>query len=173
MMSQYFELDLKAVLVPYDTSEFSENALEYAVYLAKAIFLGDSKKQIIKIMILHIIQEIPFTKTILDKIKSNRNNEKLSLSEHARSIYDETKISIEKDIDEKKKLYKSIDGIEIDSTILYGDPSNQIIDYTKKNRVDLIVMGSNGLQGLSKIRGLGSVSRKVSEAVSCPMTIIR
>jgi len=172
-MSQYFILDLKAVLVPYDTSEFSENALEYAVYLAKAIFLGDPKKQMIKIMILHVIQEIPFTKTILDKIKSNRDNDKLSLNNHAYSIYEETRISIEKDIDEKKRLYKSIDGIEIDSIILYGDPSNQIIDYTNNNRVDLIVMGSNGLQGLSKIRGLGSVSRKVSEAVSCPMTIIR
>lgn len=172
-MSQYFKLDLKAVLVPYDTSEFSENALEYAVYLAKAIFLGDPKKQMIKIMILHVIQEIPFTKTILDKIKSNRDNDKLSLNNHAYSIYEETRISIEKDIDEKKRLYKSIDGIEINSIILYGDPSNQIIDYTNNNRVDLIVMGSNGLQGLSKIRGLGSVSRKVSEAVSCPMTIIR
>ena len=34
-------------------------------------------------------------------------------------------------------------------------------------------MGSNGLQGLVKFKGLGSVSRKVSEAVTCPMTIIR
>ncbi|MDQ2686131.1 MAG: universal stress protein [Thermoproteota archaeon] len=34
------------MLVPYDSSPFSENALEYAVYLAKAIFLGDPKKEI-------------------------------------------------------------------------------------------------------------------------------
>ena len=59
------------------------------------------------------------------------------------------------------------------SQILYGDPANQIIDYSNNNRVDLIVMGSNGLQGLSKFKGLGSVSRKVSEAVSRPMTIMR
>ncbi len=166
-------LEIKIILVPYDTSEFSENALEYAVYLAKAIFLGDSKKQIIKIIILHVIQEIAFPRTILDKIKFNRDNEKLPLNEHVDSIYQETRNSIEKDIDKKKKLYKSIDGIKLESSILYGDPSNQIIDYTNNNRVDLIIMGSNGLQGLSKIRGLGSVSRKVSEAVSCPMTIIR
>lgn len=166
-------LDIKVILVPYDGSEFSENALDYAVYLAKAIFLGDSKKQIIKIIILHVIQEIPFTKTILDKIKFNRDNEKLSLNEHINSIYQETRNSMEKDIDEKKKLYKSIDGIKLESCIHYGDPSHQIIDYSKNNRVDLIVMGSNGLQGLAKFRGLGSISRKVSEAVSCPMTIIR
>lgn len=48
-----------------------------------------------------------------------------------------------------------------------------IVDYAKKNRVDLIIMGSNGLEGLAKIKGWGSVSRKVSERVSCPITIIR
>jgi hypothetical protein len=38
-------LDLRVILVPYDSSHFSENALDYAVYLAKAIFLGDPKKK--------------------------------------------------------------------------------------------------------------------------------
>ena len=75
--------------------------------------------------------------------------------------------------DEKKKAYKSIDGVKLESIFLYGDPANQIIDYSNNNRVDLIVMGSNGLQGIAKFKGLGSVSRKVSEAVSCPITIIR
>lgn len=76
-------------------------------------------------------------------------------------------------MDEKKERYKHIDGIKLESLILYGDPANQIVDYSNNNRVDLIVMGSNGLQGLAKFKGLGSVSRKVSEAVSHPMTIIR
>lgn len=166
-------MEIKVILVPYDSSVFAENALEYAVYLAKAIFLGDSKKQIIKVIILHVIQGIHFTQTVLDKIKFNRDNEKFSLNEHVNSIYQETRNSMEKDMDEKKKLYKSIDGIKLESCILCGEPSNKIIDYSNNNRVDLIVMGSNGLQGLAKIRGLGSVSRKVSETVSCPMTLIR
>ena len=159
--------------MPYDGSHFSENALEYAVYLAKSIFLGDPKKRIIKILMLHVVEEIPFTKTLLGKVKINRENKNTSLNEHANSIYLETKTLMQKDMNEKKKAYKSIDGVKLESIFLYGDPTNHIIDYSNNNRVDLIVMGSNGLQGLSKIRGLGSVSRKVSEAVSCPMTIIR
>ena len=159
--------------MPYDGSHFSENALEYAVYLAKSIFLGDPKKRIIKILMLHVVEEIPFTKTLLGKVKINRENKNTSLNEHANSIYQEIKTLIEKDMNEKKKAYKSIDGVKLESIFLYGDPTNHIIDYSNNNRVDLIVMGSNGLQGLAKIRGLGSVSRKVSEAVSCPMTIIR
>ena len=159
--------------MPYDSSHFSENALEYAVYLAKAIFLGDPKKRIIKIVMLHVVQEIPFTKTLLGKMKINRENKNSSLKEQANSIYQEIKTLMQKDMNEKKKAYKSIDGVKLESIFLYGDPANHIIDYSNNNRVDLIVMGSNGLNGLAKIRGLGSVSRKVSEAVSRPMTIIR
>jgi len=166
-------LDLRIILVPYDSSQFSENALEYAVYLAKAIFRGDPKKRIIKIVMLHVIQEIPFTKSLLEKMKIKNENVNPSLNEHANSIYEETKTLMQNDMDKKKKAYKSIEGIKLESLILYGDPSNQIVDYSNNNRVDLIVMGSNGLQGLAKFKGLGSVSRKVSESVSCPMTIIR
>lgn len=169
----YFGLDIRDILVPYDSSNFSENALEYAVYLAKAIFLGDPKKRRIKIVILHVIQEIPFTKTLLERMKIKRDNENLSLNEHVNSIYQETETIMQKDMDEKKKTYKSIDGINLETLILYGDPANKIIDYSNNNRVDLLIMGSNGLQGLAKIKGLGSVSRKVSERISCPITIIR
>ena len=84
-------LDLRVILVPYDASNFSENALEYAVYLAKAIFLGDPKKRIIKIVMLHVVQEIPFTKTLLGKMKIKSEDDNPSLNEHANSIYLETK----------------------------------------------------------------------------------
>lgn len=173
ILSLSLKVDLRAILVPYDSSSFSENALEYAVYLAKAIFSGDPKKRIIKIVIIHVVEEISFAKTLIDKFKINRDNNGQSLKKHANSIYRETKTLMQKDIEAKKKSYKSIKGIKLQSYILYGDPANQIIDYSNNNRVDLIVMGSNGLQGLAKIRGLGSVSRKVSESVSCAVTIIR
>ena len=166
-------MDLRVILVPYDSSHFSENALDYAVYLAKAIFLGNPKKHFIKIVMLHVVEEISFPKTLLGKVKINQKNKNPSLSEQVDSIYQETRTLMQKDMDEKKKAYKSIDGIKLESRILYGDPASQIIDYSNNNRVDLIVMGSNGLQGLAKFKGLGSVSRKVSEAVSCAITIIR
>ena len=166
-------MDLRVILVPYDSSLYSENALEYAVYLAKAIFSGDPKKRIIKIVMLHVVQEIPFTRTLLGKMKIKRENEYPSMNEHANIIYQETKTLMQTDMDKKKRTYNSIEGLKLESCILYGDPANQIIDYSNNNRVDLIVMGSNGLQGLAKFKGLGSVSRKVSEAVTCPMTIIR
>ena len=74
---------------------------------------------------------------------------------------------MQKDMEEKRKKCKSINGIKLVLRILYVDPANQIIEYSNNNRADLIVMGSkNGLQDLVKFIGLGSISRKISEAVS-------
>ncbi len=95
-------MDLRVILVPYDASHFSENALEYAVYLAKAVFLGDPKKRIIKIVMLHVVQEIPFTKTLLGKMKINREIKNPSLNEHANSIYQEIKTLMQKDMEKKR-----------------------------------------------------------------------
>lgn len=36
---------------------------------------------------------------------------------------------MQKDIEEKKKSYKSIKGAKLQSYILYSDPTNQIIEY--------------------------------------------
>lgn len=80
---------------------------------------------------------------------------------------------MEKSISKEISKYSSIDGVKIDFVILSGDPANIIMDYTEKNKMDMIIMGSNGLQGLAKIKGLWSVSRKVSERIFCPITIIR
>jgi nucleotide-binding universal stress UspA family protein len=161
--------------VPYDSSEFSENALDYAVYLAKSLSKSNPNKKHIKIVVLHVIQELPLTKAVLDKLTSGCEEEKKtpSFDSCIESIYEEIKTLMEKDIEEKKLKYKSIEGIIIESSIVYGDPSIKIVEYIKDNMVDMVIVGSNGLHGLAKIKGLGSVSRKVSENVRCPFVIIR
>jgi nucleotide-binding universal stress UspA family protein len=83
------------------------------------------------------------------------------------------KDNMEKSIGKEISKYSPNDIVKIDFAILSGDPTNVIVDCTEKNKIDLVIMGNKGLQGLAKFKGLGSVSRKVSEAVSCPITIIR
>lgn len=166
-------LEVRRILVPYDASEYSENALDYAVYLSNALSKSNPKKQSIRIIILHIIQDLPITKSILDKMVSTSETEKPSLDGCITSIYEEIRNLMKEDIDKKKQKYRRIQGIRIESDILQGDPSNKIIEYAANNMVDMIVMGSNGLHGLAKIKGLGSVSRRVSESVQCPIVFIR
>jgi nucleotide-binding universal stress UspA family protein len=47
------------------------------------------------------------------------------------------------------------------------------VKFAKENEVDLIVMGSRRLEGVSKIVvALGSVARKVSERAFCPVMLV-
>lgn len=51
-------------------------------------------------------------------------------------------------------------------------PVDAILKFVRGRKVDLIVIGSQGLHGIGKIRALGSVSRKVSELATCPVLIV-
>ena len=96
-------MEVRKILVPYDSSEFSENALEYAVYLAKSLSKSNPNKKNIKIVILHVIQELPLTKAVLDKITSGCEEKKTpSLDSCIESIYQEISTLMEEDIEEKK-----------------------------------------------------------------------
>ena len=57
--------------------------------------------------------------------------------------------------------------------VLEGSVSDEILKFAKDNNIDLIVIGSKGLSGLSRLMSLGSISRKISELASCPVMIIR
>ncbi|MGQ0771333.1 MAG: universal stress protein [Nitrososphaerota archaeon] len=57
--------------------------------------------------------------------------------------------------------------------IIDGNTAEEILRAAKKKAIDLIVIGSQGLHGISRIKSLGSVSRKVSELAHCPVLIVR
>ena len=57
--------------------------------------------------------------------------------------------------------------------VVIGNPAQVIIDVANnKQKVDLIIMGSTGLRGISKVRALGSVSRHVCENANCPVMLV-
>lgn len=57
-------------------------------------------------------------------------------------------------------------------TILHGTPGPEIVKYANKNKVDIVVIGSRGLNGLQEMV-LGSVSHKVMKRVQCPALIVK
>ena len=73
-----------------------------------------------------------------------------------------------------KKINKlSEQNLQSDSKCLTGDIAEKVLEYAHPKKVDMIVMGSsNRLKGISKIKALGSVTRKVSELANCPVLII-
>ncbi len=58
-------------------------------------------------------------------------------------------------------------------TILdYGEPAEEILLLAEREKPDLLIMGSRGLGGFSRVM-LGSVSTKVLHHIKCDMLVVR
>lgn len=77
-----------------------------------------------------------------------------------------------KDLVEKtgRQLRKA--GFRASEAVEAGDPKATIIDYAKKWRADLIVLGSHGWRGLSRFL-MGSVSEAVVRHAGCSVEVVR
>lgn len=62
--------------------------------------------------------------------------------------------------------------IQYHTTILKGEPGLEIVRYAHEQQVDLVVIGSRGLNSLQEMV-LGSVSHKVMKRVQCPALIVK
>ncbi len=63
-------------------------------------------------------------------------------------------------------------GCRVDTILLHGDPAMEIVDYAKGEEVDLLVVGSRGLTGMSRFL-LGSVSERVVRNAGCSVLVVR
>ncbi|MDG2518374.1 universal stress protein [Lysobacter soli] len=63
-------------------------------------------------------------------------------------------------------------GVEYRERMLFGDPAAMIGEIVKKERCDLVVMGSHG-RGAMKSLFLGSVTMKVIAQSKVPVTVVR
>lgn len=62
--------------------------------------------------------------------------------------------------------------VPLSSELRYGTAADKILRFAKDSKVDIIVMGSRRLKGVSKLKALGSVTTKVSEQADCPVLIV-
>ena len=155
----------KTILVPYDGSAMSDKALDKAVELATVI-----KES--RIIIIHVVPEIP-TPIFSRVIRSPQTGEVITYSEYMVALYQEMESEMRKRLEERKEKYSKYE-FSIEIYITRGIPTDKIIEYAADKKVDIIVIGSIGVTGISKFfKGLGSVSRSVSEKVTCPVLIIR
>jgi nucleotide-binding universal stress UspA family protein len=151
----------KKILVPYDQSKYAEKALTNAVNMAKMI--KDSE-----IIILNVMEEIPVPPTMFTiRVRHHKSGEDTTLSTYLRDLQSD----INK-LEKEKEKYKN--SVKLRTQVLVGPPVDKIVEFVDSHNVDLIVMGNRGLKGISKfVRGLGSVSRNVSEKVKCTVMIVK
>lgn len=154
----------KKILVPYDGSKHAENALSKAIYLGKLISGSE-------IILLNVIEEINPPPVIFDtKIRDLKTGEPTTLSNYVRDLQKAMRHKMKNRLDELKHRHQN--SVQIRTLVSIGSPEMQIVEYANNQHIDLIVMGSRGLRGISRLI-MGSVSRTVSERVKCTVMIVR
>ncbi|ALC82161.1 universal stress protein [Bacillus gobiensis] len=70
----------------------------------------------------------------------------------------------------EEKLQKNDVSYQI--TMKHGEPGPTIVEHANRNNVDIVIIGSRGLNSLQEMV-LGSVSHKVAKRASCPVLIVK
>ena len=130
----------------------------------------------IEINMLHVVPEIYVPPTLFDRdvnIKSKVTGERLTSQRYLKEYYHEMKSKAKKMLETKKSKEIEPANIMIRTYVTYGYPSDKILEFSNKHQVNLIVIGSIGLTGFSRIKALGSVARSISERAKGPVMIVR
>ena len=148
------------ILLPHDGTEISDKALDKAKEFAKAFNA--------ELYILHVIEHISIPPSLI------LANDRQWIAESRRSIAKKLKEGWLKMAKEKINPFLEKENIKFNTTVLTDEQpvSEQILKFATDNKVNLIIVGNQRLNKISKIKALGSVSRKISENADCPVMII-
>ena len=161
------------ILVPYDSSKPSETALEHAIQIAKMSGISSAVNTTVNVILLHVVKDIPVPVTFgAGLFKSKKTGDMITLEQYLKDITLEIKTDVKKMFEENIDKYRNIENVSLQSQVLIGDPSDEIIKFANDEQVDLIIMGITGLGGFSKFV-FGSVARNVSEKATCPVMLVR
>ncbi|MEM3094211.1 MAG: universal stress protein, partial [Nitrososphaera sp.] len=128
----------KRILVPYDGSEPAGRALDQAVNIAKSHGIKP------EVILLHVIAEFPTYHFIDRPARSIKTGEKIMLSQYLKEIYELMEKNAADALAKKKNEVKKFSDFEITTKVLAGHVSDTIIEFAKKEKVDLIVIGNVG-----------------------------
>jgi len=144
-------MEIKSILFPTDFSEGASQALKYATDMAK--------KYGAKLHIVHIIYDIAKA--------SGWYVPHRSVDEMYKEIQDGAKKELEKFGVEELSGLKNLE-----RSVLTGVPHEEIMNFAKKNKIDLIIMGTHGRSGIDRIL-FGSTAAQVVRYAPCPVLTVR
>jgi len=143
MMTKIFE----KILITTDGSVKNQPVVKKGLELARE--LGSTT------YVVYVIDETPFTSSQIEVLTDE--------------VYLKLKDEGEKAIEQMKK---SADGVKLETFILSGRPANLITEFAVKNKVDLIVVGSQGKSGLERLI-LGSVAESIIRMANCMVLVVK
>jgi nucleotide-binding universal stress UspA family protein len=151
----------KKILVAYDGSEQAKRAIDYAADMANTCGGALLVLTVVPRVTLPVFPDEGFGSAPLTTAQDFG-----VYQEKMQAMYQKSQEDIMKDIAEH------FPKLEAEAILLEGRPSSTIVEQAEKNGVDLIVIGSRGLGGISGWI-LGSTSRRVVESCTKPVLVIK
>jgi nucleotide-binding universal stress UspA family protein len=137
-------------LVPIDFSTNAEQALDYAIRLARTL---DAR-----LTVLHVIQPVPMAGVDMGVARPE-------------AYLREVEEAVQRNMEEALGRVAAA-GLTAERVVLYGVPFQEIVEAAKARQADLIVMGTHGHTGLMYVL-LGSVAEKVVRLAPCSVLVVR
>ncbi len=144
-------MEIKSILFPTDFSEGSAQALQYAVDLANRYGA--------KLYLLHIIYDIAKG--------AGWYVPHISMDQLYKDIEEGAKKELERFGNEEIGGFKNVE-----RAVIKGVPHEEIINFAKNNKIDLIVIGTHSRKGLDRIL-FGSTAAQVVRFAPCPVLTVR
>jgi len=151
--------DVNTLLVPVDFTSYSEEALLFASKLA-----GKLEAQILVLHVIHDPAEAPGF--YVKKMKMKKKKFLRSMEEAANEMMDEF-------IEKMRQTHPDQTPIkEATPLLIVGTPATRIVEIAAKKKAFMIVMGSHGRTGLSRLL-VGSKVQQVVKLSSVPVTVVK
>ena len=141
-------IEFSKILYLTDFSEASEYAGQYAISIAG--------KYGCRIYVAHVVE--PFT--YADDFGIDYSAQFREMEATARRLLDNTVASMKRT------------GADVESILLSGNPSAEIVKFAKEETIDLIVMATHGRSGVEHLL-MGSVAEKILRKSPCPVMTVK
>lgn len=153
--------DKSCILVPYDATDLSVKALDKAKEIALNMDYA--------IILLYIVDDTSFYPSKIAKFISNTDDFEKARAHFVKLIKESAEKHLTEEIDQLKK-----NKIVAKYLIRVGHPADEILTISKDENICLIIMGSSGsLKKRRDRKGVGSISRWISEVATCPVVLMR
>jgi nucleotide-binding universal stress UspA family protein len=156
------------ILVPIDFSAYADQALAYAMALARELQA--------RLTLLHVVATTPLG--VVEGATGAPLAPKTTplglvegVAKFPPSYWQELETGIEQRMEESLKPIHDV-GLQGETVIVYGVPFQAIVDTAKEQGVDLIIMGTHGRTGLTHVL-MGSVAENVVRLAPCPVLVTR
>jgi nucleotide-binding universal stress UspA family protein len=136
------------ILIATDGSEYTKNAVDYGIDLAKNTGA--------KLFTIYVIDTAAFASIPMDAAWESMYE----------LLKQEGDVAI-KYVTDKAKA----EGLEVEGNLIEGHPADEIIKYSENNSISLIIMGTLGKSGLDRFL-LGSVAEKVVRNSKIPVLVV-